>query len=217
VKAVSLRSLNRQRANIIFSHLLEQDRVLTPHEVSAQEWIFEWDGVLRDVQRTILGRCNIGVGVEQLLTSVAGRRSDGKTGSFHMQADTLASVVELFREQEYMLWFDVQPLSVSIVLKKGATPEGQLHAWMCALRLAYRHAEHRAVSSVPAVPREPGSQSGKYSIVAATLREVSDTFAEHKQRLEAAGWDLSVAALETHSGIRAFCRSDSDLLTKADD
>ncbi|TKA67954.1 hypothetical protein B0A49_07548 [Cryomyces minteri] len=47
VRAVSMRTLNRQRANLVFSHLIEDDEVLTPEEVSKKERIFDWDGVLK--------------------------------------------------------------------------------------------------------------------------------------------------------------------------
>src|ERR1700709_2496622 len=56
VRAVSMRTLNRQRANLVFSALLEDHYTVgkehvkpfpTPEQISIQERVFERDGVLR--------------------------------------------------------------------------------------------------------------------------------------------------------------------------
>ncbi|KAH7125338.1 vitamin B6 photo-protection and homoeostasis-domain-containing protein [Dendryphion nanum] len=47
VSAVSLRTLNRQRASIVFATAIQTGRVLGPAEVARVEKVFEWDGVLR--------------------------------------------------------------------------------------------------------------------------------------------------------------------------
>lgn len=51
VRSVSMRTINRQRANIIFNKYMSSRhgsrRMLIPEEVSQLERIFEWDGVLR--------------------------------------------------------------------------------------------------------------------------------------------------------------------------
>src|ERR1700709_848660 len=71
VKAVSMRTLNRQRANLVFSTFLEDSKSIhkeqslkalpTPEEISLRERIFERDGVLRWKGSEIIGYCEIGV------------------------------------------------------------------------------------------------------------------------------------------------------------
>ncbi|KAK8228395.1 hypothetical protein HDK77DRAFT_431121 [Phyllosticta capitalensis] len=69
VRSVSMRSLNRQRANVVLSHLLAHDKVLTPETVAAgHERIFELrDGVLRGAGREVLGWARLGVGLWEVL------------------------------------------------------------------------------------------------------------------------------------------------------
>ena len=71
VRSVSMRSMNRQRANIVLSHLFHDKRALTPEEVSFEERIFEWDGVLRWKGSAPIAKARIGVSLRCLLTSLA--------------------------------------------------------------------------------------------------------------------------------------------------
>ncbi|KAF1990957.1 DUF647-domain-containing protein [Aulographum hederae CBS 113979] len=195
VRAVSMRSLNRQRANIVFSSLLEDDKVLTPIEVSRRERIFERDGALRWMAGPVFGFCKIGVKFQALLLHLA--TESQRTGSMRVAKTELAALVELFRNENYMLWYDDSTAEAVIVLKEGITTESQLKAWCHALSLA------RRVSHQPGTTANvANTQQALIAHVAATLKDTTTDFDAYARRLRAAGWDLEVAALETHSGYR---------------
>ena len=105
VCAVSMRTLNRQRANIVFSNYLDmvsytksnaseksskqieidslgQDSVLTPEEVSLQEKIFEIDGVIRWRGSTIVGFCAIGVPFRSILPHLPLSMHDSQVNNY---------------------------------------------------------------------------------------------------------------------------------------
>lgn len=104
VRAVSMRTLNRQRANIVFSNYLDmvsytqsyvseksskqveieigKCSVLTPEEVSHQERIFELDGVIRWKGSTIVGICTIGVPFRSILPHLPLSMHDSQVNNY---------------------------------------------------------------------------------------------------------------------------------------
>lgn len=105
VRAVSMRTLNRQRANIVFSNYLDlvsytennaseksselleieslgKYSVLTPEEVSHQERIFEIDGVIRWRGSTNVGICTIGVPFRSILPHLPLSMHDSQVNSY---------------------------------------------------------------------------------------------------------------------------------------
>ncbi|KAF2399224.1 DUF647-domain-containing protein [Trichodelitschia bisporula] len=173
VRSVSMRSLNRQRANIVFSHLLAYDKMLTPQQVSRRERIFERSGVLRWADDHMVGHGKIGVSLGDLIRSLGGSGA------------TLTELLDLYADEAYILWFDPHSSTAHIVLKQGCTPEQQLKAWCQGLLLAKKT-----------------SEAGSSTEGAETLREITRVFSEYSRRLRVAGWDLNSAALETRSGTR---------------
>lgn len=214
VRAVSMRSLNRQRANIVFSRLIAQDRALTPDAVSKRERIFEKDGVLRWYDDRVLGRCSIGVKLETLCRCLGSRHQ--RTRSIDLQTADLSALVEIFQNERYLLWYDVAKRHALVVLKQGSTSECQLKAWMHALLLAQRHAQQQRAGNTGKTGliaqeaansnTEQTTNGARLAELASTLDTVSETFPEHARRLRAVGWDTSIAALETRSGTRAVCQ-----------
>ncbi|EZG10125.1 hypothetical protein H106_00949 [Trichophyton rubrum CBS 735.88] len=215
VRAVKMTTLNRQRANIVFSYLFEDDRVLTPAEASEEERIFERDGVLRWNAESsgILGTCQIGTSLEQLLLLLpeqadrGGALETGQTSSTTMNTSTnLTALLELFREEEYILYFDPLSRRGAIVLKAGATAKAQLKAWSHAL-LVSRHLAGK--NSTATCRHEKQDDQGELSpsvsvlsILRDTLQEHTRTFKGRVKRLEHAGWKTDVASLETKPGRR---------------
>ena len=200
VRAVNMRSLNRQRANIALSHLMAHDKVLSPKEVSAKERIFERDGVLRWSNDRILGRWEIGGTLLNLLRLVAQKSTT--SGSLLFSSNDLKTYLDIYERELYILWYDGDKRKAHVVLKEGSTAETQLKAWTHALLLAHDTAE--------------GKDSGGDASVEApdTLREIrrslqdnSKAFPEYARRLTAAGWDLGTAAIETRSGTRTHVKS----------
>lgn len=195
-----MRSLNRQRANIVFAHLLGFDKLLSPQEVSKRERIFERSGVFRSDDKHVVGYGRIGVSLETLL----GRgmsRSHRRTRSVHLEAtQQLPKLLDTFEEELYILWFDEKTSTAYITLKEGATVRTQLKAWLHGLILAREQAEGSKRSIA----------SAKFDVLqslAETLARTKKLFDEYEHRLTAAGWDLDIAALETQSGTRLRVQS----------
>ncbi|KAI9852882.1 MAG: hypothetical protein M1838_004441 [Thelocarpon superellum] len=207
VQAVSMHTLNRQRANIVLSHLVEDDVVLRPKDVSKSERIFEWDGVLRWKASAVLGSARIGVQLREVIASTAGY--DSRPGSIHPRPGARVDMDELARvyhQEQYLLWCDQTRNRVLIVLKEGATPVSQLKAWMQAL-LTVRYFTQRARAALGREPKVPDddNDAGAAAIVGILrdqLRAVDKDFDGFVARLREAGWDVDAAALETRSGWR---------------
>jgi hypothetical protein len=149
VRGLALRTLNRQRTSILWTFFCSTCRdsssqILSPLEVSQRERIFSRPDALRDgLSGTILGYCTIGSSLAQEVQAVA-------LGGFH-------NVVEIFREERYILWFNPrclcpepdgrpslaeglvqgsQSLHLHIFLKVGHTSIDHVRAWTHALEVA---------------------------------------------------------------------------------
>ena len=194
VRAVSLRTLNRQRANIVFSTLFSDDVALSPTQVSRQERIFERDGVLRWKGSDVLGFAYIGVELRELLT-VASRRSS--TGALRSPKVNLALLAQLYAGEAYLLWYDAGRRRVLIALKESATKVDQLKAWAHGLLAAREFVQSGVVTS---------DEVSILTKLGETLREINVHFDRHILRLIEAGWHVEAAALETRSGSRIVVR-----------
>ena len=190
VRAVSMQTLNRQRANIVLSTLFSDDVVLKPTQVARQERIFERDGALRWKGADVLGHAYIGVELRELL-SVATRTSS--TGAIRSPTVDLEVLAELFAAEQYLLWYDVDRRSVLIALKDTITNVGQLKAWAHALLVARELARSDLIRQDVATTVDT---------LRGTLRVVSEHIDNYVARLVEAGWDVETAALETRSGSR---------------
>lgn len=125
VRAVSMRNLNRQRANILFSHLIAYDKVLTPREVAKRERIFERDGALRWANDREVGHGKIGVSIQDIVYYLSRDQQHPITKS-STQGPELGQLLEFYKDEEYILWYDWTTKTVSIVLKKGVSSRSQL-------------------------------------------------------------------------------------------
>lgn len=175
-----MRSLNRQRANILLSHMIAHDEILTPQQVSAKERIFELDGVMRDVHGEILGFSKIGVTTSEMLEHVGMSRSSA--GSIRVPEDQFTRLMMLFKDEDYVLHFDRGPKTAYILLKRGCNAGSQIKAWYHVLLVM-----HMTLGN-------PTHESSKIT--------PGRSWASIDVKLRDAGWDLSTASLETHSGTR---------------
>lgn len=200
-----MRCLNRQRANIVFSALLQHGLVLSPQEVSRTERIFERDGVLRWTDGSMLGVCRLGVSLDTLLHPL-GRRHK-RTGSLDLEHIKLADLMAVFAEEAYLLWFVTSKREALIVLKDGCTPIDQLKAWTHALLLAH-HVQHRSLGHKSEID-DAESVDPQLTAMRSTLEDVRRIFAVHAVALEEKGWDISIAAMETRAGSRALIQSSA--------
>jgi hypothetical protein len=206
VRAVCMQTLNRQRANLVFSTLLEQlhideanynndkkvsrEELLqfvcpTPEEVRLQEKVFERDGVLR-WKGEILGNCRLGVDLKTVLNCFS--HSDSVTGS-HSGSQLLefSKLLEVFKNCGYIVWYDQLRRTFLVVLEEGASAITMLKAWMFALQFA-----------------KYGKLRGGGSLIEA-LEDMRSYLARVEDEIiQSVGkkWDLEVSAMETQSGTR---------------
>lgn len=205
VRAVVMTTLNRQRANIVYTVYRETGVILNPVQVSRRERVFEYDGALRDgPSDTFLGTCKIGASfdvVHRLL-----QRSS-------VPASTVLNddVVRIFADQRYILWHaprsgnSRRPRSFYIWSKDKATPTDHLKAWMHALELSRNYlivGRNKQEATAPDLMRS-------------TLDSLDRIFPTFLTQLKAAGWDTSVGALVTKP-LRAVSieHSDKSLMEK---
>ena len=162
VRSVTMHSLNRQRANLVFSHLLAHDKVLTPAQVSRLEVVFERDGVLRWLGAEVLGRATIGVGMRELVLADGGKGGDGS-------APDLYELHELFGDEEYLLCANATGTAVAMALRRGCSARGQLRAWLHALVLAREASERRGRGASSSPEKEKGGDRARAAAVASSL------------------------------------------------
>lgn len=185
VRSVYMRTLNRQRAGIVFSAYLSNtgkadSHVYTPFEVSQLERIFEWDGVIR-WHGKVVGRCFIGVTLKDIL------REATSTGL------TMDDILAIYQDESYVLYGSHAKHRYWIVLKDTADTQTQLKAWLHAIIL-YRSTRADL----------PSSHEGTVQLLKDTLQETSVTWPKLEALLGQKGWDLEECALETRSGTRIY-------------
>lgn len=197
VRAVCMRSMNRQRATLVY-HRIKNGRVPTPVEIAGVEKIFESDGVLRDASGNALGYCRIGVPLSELLSMLAVQSSKA-TKSIRTRKEILSGILDLFSKSKYLLWYTkgLGALRVNIVLKAGYSKTDVICAWWQALAVAEeltlsRHAVGEKKSSVE---DESLEVLGKTRLQALSLLE------KHRDALVKASWDLETGAMETGSSV----------------
>ena len=203
VRSVSMRNLNRQRANIVLSNLIEDNKVLAPQDVSQNERIFEWDGILRWKGSPGEGKAYMGVTMQQFMSTFT--RTHSRTGAMRDVNLHLQKIVEMYRKEDFLFWCDRSQRIGYIVLKESATPEAQLKVWAVALLVLHRLKTHPHATSAIIETNEM-----IFDMMDTTLREMTDRWSDWMQRLEASGWDIQVASLETLSGTRICLGVDEE-------
>ncbi|TIA06549.1 DUF647-domain-containing protein [Aureobasidium pullulans] len=192
VRSVCMRTLNRQRANIVFACLHKHNRILNPKEVSAKERVFERDGILRDVDDNCLGYARIGIPASELLQRLG--ETEKLTKATNLPGGRLLQLLDVFEDEGYVLYLEQPSDMVCILLKKGSDTAVQLKAWYHALLLA------RLVRQGYESEKKP------MDMFQSTLVAVRKDWERVQARLGEAGWDLDTAALETTSGFRVSIR-----------
>lgn len=191
VRAVSMHSLNRQRANIVLSSLFDGKGALTPEIVSFYERIFDWDGALRWRGSAPFGKARIGISLQDLLKVLAPKHP--RTGAIRDGKSILMAVTRLHKDEDFLVWYDAPQRTSLIVLKEGASSRAQLKGWALGLLAAHRLKNEDATSA---------TTDKVLQLVESTLREVSYQWDDYMDQMKTAGWDLDVASLETASGTR---------------
>ncbi|KDN60484.1 hypothetical protein CSUB01_06044 [Colletotrichum sublineola] len=213
VRAVKSRSFNRQRANIAFSALFSKDLVLTPVHVSEKERIFEKRGgsVFRWNSGKVLGHCDYGVSLQEILRSLA--NGNERMKYFHLSSVKLTTLLTVYEKEQYILWCVVSEpvyydagsrIKVMVVLKNGVSPRSQLKAWFHGLLLARRLSRQEKSELLPVGL----DQQAMLSHIQATLGIANAKFEKYMGKLSMAGWNLQISALETRSGSRITLETD---------
>lgn len=188
-----MHTINRQRANILSSTFLDHDEVLKPEQVSDEERIFEWDGVLRWKGSTPFAKARIGVTLQTMLSSLAPPHAASLSTSD--ANGHLAKLCKVFAQESYLLWYDIRGRMAYIVLKSEATPACSLMAWTQALVVAHRlHIDEKYATGA--------GDDQVLETLEKTLDHLSKQWKLFVERLVTAGWDVDTANLETVSGTR---------------
>ncbi|MCJ1308456.1 hypothetical protein MMC25_002109 [Agyrium rufum] len=199
VRAVSMNTLNRQRANIVFSHLWETGETLSLKQTSGKERIFERDGALRWKGGHLLAFAGIGSPLQRLLDLVSQSISTSSkvVDSTMDAAMALQRILGLFEKEEFLIWClpstDHSLARFCIVLKENASPLSQLKGWACSIRAA-RDLEHS--DSQHQNPEE------MLKIVQTAVAAINSRWIADVTKLREAGWDLDMSSLETGSSFR---------------
>jgi hypothetical protein len=197
VRSVSMHSLNRQRATILFAHLLAYNKVLRPRDVAKHERIFELDGALRSSNDQLIGSGRVGASLEEVARGLASAEGQpGRAKSALVESAKLDRLLAIFKDEDYIIWFDSKMREALIVLKKAATPSSQLRAWC--------HAVHVA-GEVTSGTNGVNTAATILELIASSLKHTSKVFDDRRQDLIAAGWTLDIALLEVQPGVRLVC------------
>ena len=199
VRSVALNTLNRQRANIVFSNYVDHNKVLTPNEVSAQERIFEWDGVLRWKGQRVIGKARVGISLQDLLKPSP--EAHTVTGALRDSNLLLWRLADMFESDSYLLWYDCPHRVALVVFKSGASPQDQMKAWAHALLAAHRLSDQRFAISA--------SSEEVIGVIKEVQAELISIWMACMKQMEAAGWDTNIANIEATSGLRAHIKSAS--------
>ena len=217
VRCVMMRTLNRQRTNIVMSQFEETGQIMTPKQVSERERVLERNGVLRWRDGAVLGFGVVGVRFATVLTSLGAEWDDEADEKFRNDAGwRVGELAKVFRMQKYILWPTSAAANrighrIDICLKTSANAEDQVKAWSHALILA------KSLSGSGLGGEQKGGRKmvpaigfhGKMAVVNATMEQIDGSFPGVVASLRSKGWDLETPCIETTSGFRIAVDGDT--------
>ncbi|KAF7946646.1 hypothetical protein EAE96_009638 [Botrytis aclada] len=214
VRSVTMRTLNRHRANLVISTFLlnpkhEENKTSlpSPREISLQERIFERDGAIRNIHGSILAYCTVGVSLQELLSSISTSTSSS-TGSYTENSSLFTSLLSIYKPQGYIMWYSPSRNTFLVVLKEGAPPKVQLDAWFHAIfAITFGNKEMRDSG----MKKRMQNQS-ILSWMQNSLEESEKWRAEmgFYGEVERKGWDLNTPAIEVRAGTRLVVEGGED-------
>lgn len=175
VRSVSMKTLNRQRANIVFGNFLVSQTAYTPEHTAHLESVFEWNGVIR-LRNCIVGSCVIGVSLGDVLCC--------------LEDTTITELLDVFEDEQYILWYNMRTKKALVVLKIGSNTRSQLKAWLHALLVC------------TILHKDPLEDRSLLDSVALGLTASRTVWNVLEPALLKSGWDLELGALEVRSGVR---------------
>lgn len=196
VRAVSMRTLNRQRASLVY-YQLKRGHVPTPKEISGDERIFERDDILRNAAGTKIGYCTVGVPISMPLKYLALPQESSRL-SPRMSNDILRTAMSGGGKGHLlMLQQGAETLQLFIVIKKDAVAADIVTAWWHAL--AFAEETWRTAGAVLVTSYSNDEVRERLQHTATVAAQMMD---QYQEKLIQAGWDLDVGALETKSSTR---------------
>ena len=174
VRAVTLHTLNRQRATILFDQWAKTGRVPSPAEVASQEAIVLWRPLLRNRNGKLVAFASY---AKDYATAMRG-----------------VSSLHVLRSQRYWLAVRYGPRAdIRILMMEGAEPFDVVEAWFAAMDLAGNLDTDKGPISVDGSSGEP-----------LCLNDISFPRVDTgmRARIEKAGWDVSNASFETAAPVR---------------
>ncbi|KAL1304812.1 hypothetical protein AAFC00_003740 [Neodothiora populina] len=180
VRAVVMKSLNRQRATIVLSHYFAFGIVLSPVEVSKKERIFANGSIVRDFNNSMVGRCKICTTPMELLSKLGQFSANGQ--SVTVRKKELLTLLKQCQNEKYIMHtIETEEIVAYILLKVGCTSRDQLQAWYCALLDLHCRARPEAFK--------------KWESLLSARALLSE-------KLLHAGWDLDSTTLQTQPSCR---------------
>lgn len=190
VRSVTLRSLNRQRAGLVYCELVERGKLLGPEEVSGRERIFERTDVLR-WKGSVVGYVLFGATVVEMLGNSG--KKDRASGAYHDVSPSLDELQGVFHKERYIMSWNDGNRRVVVVLKRQANNSDKLKAWVNALIVAKLYAARAGQSGHVGHSK----RASRLQLLEEALEQTSALFTENVlTSLGDTGWDLQIAALE---------------------
>lgn len=186
VRAVTLRTLNRQRATILFEQWEKTGRIATPAEVSRLEAIVLWLPLLQN--------------------------RNGQLVAVAHYAKNYAAATEGVRDADIVrcerYWIAVRrsvPAKIGILMMEGAEPFDVAMAWVAAVDLARGLDPPTGVADGKSDLAQQWARDlarWRDGLAESGNRSATTWDSKMRARMEEAGWDLSNTSFETAAPVR---------------
>ncbi|EHY55946.1 RUS family member 1 [Exophiala dermatitidis] len=206
VRSVRLNSFNTNRALVFFRAALE-GRTLDMEQVAQEETVLGWPAASRGIYGLEPCYFQVGSSVQDLVHRVyAGADQPSQPAS------TVGHLVQLFCDEDYLLWFDIETGEALVLLKDTATgitqAKGLCHMLRCYVKArTLTQATGRDVSErvdeCQGTDNAPETASAYlttrhrrcFRLLADALHENREQWSVIREQAERAGWDLGLTNL----------------------
>ncbi|OAF59596.2 hypothetical protein VC83_03869 [Pseudogymnoascus destructans] len=204
VRAVSMRTLNRQRASLLLRPLLSPpispaplpalppNPIASPLQISQLETIIHLDpSSLHDPNPA-----------HASFVPLATVLSHASRGPNPIRPHILLSI---FAAESYILYFDRYTRHAFIALKSSATASTALRSWFCAMECAHMDDGAWAGGWSGGHSWEPmrgGKEGADSAALGGCVKRVARVWPVIEEGLRGEGWDVGTNALETRAGTR---------------
>ena len=174
VRSVVLRTLNKQRASILWTSFKAPSgalnaSTLSPANVASKEILFGAPSSIRDAfTGRRIGQCNLGMSFRSI--------------TYQCPAEHIASALHVFDGERYVLFIaggndhGLRPVTISVSFKDGYRSMDQLQAWIHAIEVARRL-------------HDRGDNADPAEVLRSTLSAIREALPGFVQSLVEAGWE----------------------------